>query len=159
PTIEVNDSQCRATEENYAKNDPEQSNKHLHYAEKLAITAYSGTEYFPMQRFLRNFAKKETEGKGNVNVQETPQAILNRVNRLRLGIAIASHGLSKPLSVALDPNPASFEVLQRGEVTVETVDTQRQQDAKEKKVTSNPGFISTTSDTHTAEDFSTSEQD
>ncbi len=62
PTFEGigrNEKNVVATEDNYALNDPDQSLSHLHYAEKLAITIYSGTEYRSIQNFLRRLGKEQ----------------------------------------------------------------------------------------------------
>ncbi len=61
--------------------------------------------------------------------------------------------MSKPQSIGLTSEGDDFEVLHRGEITVDAVDLKREHDAKEKKVTSNIGFVSTTSSENVAQTF------
>ncbi len=153
PKFKIFDREYTATEDNYALNDPENSLGHLHYGEKLAITIYSGQEYKSMQRFLRQLGMRENADVAVTGDESSNKMLLNDVKKALLGAAIASHGLSKPESIEIEPELGGFKVLHRGEVTFRAVDVQREKDAQDKKVTSNTGFLSTTSDNTVGQKF------
>lgn len=151
------------TESEYTARDPNKVNEHLHYAEKLAITLYASAgnatvTFFEMQNFLRNFAMKPVQRDMMIPVKKLD---LLTIKELIFVIAIASHGLSKPLDPNLslqenmDSSAEEIQVLTRGENSGldYAVNQDRKEDLDNKRATSSSGFVSTSMEAKVAKSF------
>ncbi|WP_131782154.1 hypothetical protein [Legionella gresilensis] len=106
--IELDDLDKVPRREDYEKWDTKREWTHLHYGEKLAITAYSSEFHYIIQQFLRN--------KGQVGLLKSlPAKQQNKIiPKILLSAAIAAHGLSRK-SVTVEEHDDSVSKTYRKE--------------------------------------------